>query len=96
MAKGEQGIGAGLLPEITPFPAPQIALAGLRSLAVEQVQCAAEIVSVELLLGDIHVRGVGPLAGGKFGGFGLLAQFSFFCTRLDGLLFIGFGSLALD
>ena len=56
----------GLLPEITPFPAAQISLARLRTLAIQQLQRAAEIVSIERLLGDVHVRSVGALAGDEF------------------------------
>ena len=96
LAKGEQGVAAGLLPEITPFPAAQVALARPRPLPIEQVQRLAEIVSRQGQRSDIHVRGIGALPGGEFFSFGVLAQFGFFGSRRDGFLFVGFGFLALD
>ena len=83
-----------LAPEITPFPAAQILLAGLRPLAVQQVQRAAKIVSGKLLLGDVHIRGVGALARGEFGGLGLLPKTGLIRARRVGLLpLLGFFGL---
>ena len=95
LAKREQCVAAGLLPEITPFPAAQILLARLGPLAVQQIQRAAEIVAGQCLCGDVHVRGVGALARGEFSGFGLFAQFCFFGLRRQRLLGVGLGLLAL-
>src|SRR5882672_4459144 len=77
LAKGEQSIAAGLLPEVTPFPSAQVGLARAVCLAVEQVEREAEIVSIERLFSEVHVRGVSALAGRKFLDFRLLAQLGF-------------------
>jgi hypothetical protein len=81
LAKREQGVAPGLLPKVTPFPAAQIAAAGLRPLAVQQIQRAAQIALGERLLGDIHVRGVGALARDEFLTFRGLAHIGFVALR---------------
>ena len=54
----DQGAAAGQLPEIAPFPTAQVFLAGRRPVPVQQPSCPAEIIQIERLLGEIHVRGV--------------------------------------
>src|SRR5208283_2975056 len=72
LAKGKQCVTAGLLPEIAPFPAAQILLAWRWALPVEEFQRPAKIVSRQCLGSDIHVRGVSPLTGSEFFGFGVM------------------------
>ena len=98
LAKRGQRVAVGLLPEITPFPSAQILLAGLGPLAVEQILSASQVAPVKRLHGHVHVRGVGPPAGGEFGGFGLtagliglFAQFGFVGLGFDRLRLGGQG-----
>ena len=66
-------ICTGLAPEIAPFPAAQVQLAGLRLLAIQQPLGASEVVRRQRLLDQIHVGDVGGAAGGKGLGLGPLA-----------------------
>src|SRR5678809_203468 len=95
MAKGEQSIARGLLPEITPFPPAEIPLTGLGTLAIQQIQNPAQIVSVERLFSDIHVRGVSTLSRSEFRSFRLLAQFGFVGLGGERLLLAGLRLFAL-
>src|SRR5262245_42630056 len=47
---------AALLPEITPLPAAEVFLARLRPMSVQQPARSTEIVQLERLLGEVHVR----------------------------------------
>ena len=54
----DERAAAGQLPEITPLPSAKVFLAGLRPVPVQQPARFAEVVQLERLLGEIHVRRV--------------------------------------
>ena len=54
----DKGTAAGQLPEVAPLPASQVVLAGLRPVPIQQPARSAEIVQLERLLREIHIRRV--------------------------------------
>src|SRR6185295_15982428 len=56
VGQGDERAAAGQLPEITPLPTAEVFLAGFRPVPFEQSERLAEIVQLERLLGQIHVR----------------------------------------
>ena len=95
LGQRDVGAAAGQLPEITPFPAAQVFFTGLRPVTVEQSASPTEIVQLERLLGEIHVRRVEIEAGSMSVLIGALPQYGFARLSLVRFLFVGLGDLAL-
>src|SRR6185295_13760732 len=63
VGEGDEGAAAGQLPEIAPLPTAEVFLAELRSVPLKQPARSAEIVQLQRLLGEIHVRSVEQATG---------------------------------
>src|SRR6185503_20892741 len=82
VTEGGEFIASAKLPEVTPFKAAQVFLAGLGVLAVEQFAGAAQVVFGQGLKRDVDFGGVGVAPSGGGDGSGAVG----FGRGADGLL----------
>ena len=73
LAESEDRVALALPPKVAPLPSPQILPATRGALGVEEFARPAEVVRGQRLLQEVHVGGVGALAGQQLLGFGLAA-----------------------